>query len=207
MTEKTLNLINRLTTADLVCADCGLKYGKYSVGCSSMWEGMCGVCGETKSVTEVRDYGYLQRGICAEKLKLKEQSKAVTDYTAVLNQADFIVTDPDNIDELASYEIGGLCLQLTEEEATYLYNCLDLISSAQIYEKDTEVFVSLETKIGELYCDYCIQYELDPVIKAYYEKYNSLGIANEAEVERYQKFKENYEMLVELGFIEEGDNA
>ena len=167
---------------------------------------MCGVCGETKSVTEVRDYGYLQRGICAEKLRVKQQSKGVADYIAILNQADFIVTDPDNIDELASYEIGGLCLQLTEEEATYLYNCLDLIASSQVDEKDTEVFVSLETKINELYCDYCIQYELSPVVAAYYKKYGTYGVTSE-EAEHFQKFKDNYDMLVELGFITEGDNA
>lgn len=196
-------LLQRLTTADLICSDCGNKYGKYSVGCSTFHIGTCEVCDKTAPVTEVRDFGYLQNGICAEKLKIKEQSKAVADYTAVLNLADHIVTDPDNIDELASYEVGGLCLQLTEEEATYLYNCLDYISSAQVDEKDTEVFVSLETKIGELYCDYCIQYELDPVVKAYYEKYNAFAATNEAESERFQKFKDNYSMLVELGFIKE----
>ena len=54
-----LNLINRLTNADVVCSDCGQKYGKYSVGCSSVWEGECGVCGERKPITEVRDYVYL----------------------------------------------------------------------------------------------------------------------------------------------------
>lgn len=52
-----------LKNAQLVCHDCGSQYGTYSVGCSSTWEGKCGVCGETKGVTEVRDYGYLTRGI------------------------------------------------------------------------------------------------------------------------------------------------
>jgi hypothetical protein len=52
-----------LRNAEVVCHDCGDKYGFYSVGCSSTWEGECGVCGETKGVTEVRDYGYLQKGI------------------------------------------------------------------------------------------------------------------------------------------------
>ena len=200
-------LLQRLITADLICCDCGDKYGKYTAGCSTCHEGTCQVCNKTAAITEVRDFGYLQRGIWSEKLRIKEQSKGVADYTAALNQADFMVSDPDNIDELASYEVGGLCLQLTEEEVTYLYNCLDIISSAQVDESDTEVFVSLETKIGELYCDYCIQYELDPVVKAYYEKYNAFAATNEAEAERFQKFKENYEMLVELGFITEGDNA
>ena len=52
-----------LKNAEVVCRDCGGKYGVYSVGCSSVWEGKCGVCGETKGVTEVRDYGYLTKGI------------------------------------------------------------------------------------------------------------------------------------------------
>ena len=52
-----------LKNADVVCKDCGSKYGEYSVGCSSTWEGKCHVCGETKGVTETRDYGYLHKGI------------------------------------------------------------------------------------------------------------------------------------------------
>jgi len=52
-----------LEKAYQVCKDCGTKYGEYSVGCSSSWEGECDVCGETKGVTEKRDYGYLEKGI------------------------------------------------------------------------------------------------------------------------------------------------
>jgi hypothetical protein len=52
-----------LEKAYTVCKDCGAKYGEYSVGCSSVWEGECDVCGETKGVTEARDYGYLEKGI------------------------------------------------------------------------------------------------------------------------------------------------
>jgi hypothetical protein len=52
-----------LKSAEVVCKDCGSKYGHYSVGCSSTWESKCNVCGETKGVTEVRDYGYLTKGI------------------------------------------------------------------------------------------------------------------------------------------------
>lgn len=55
--------LKTLQNAEVVCHDCGSKYGEYSVGCSSTWEGKCGVCGQTKSVTEVRDYGYLTKGI------------------------------------------------------------------------------------------------------------------------------------------------
>ncbi len=56
-------LLNKLQGAYTVCKDCGSKYGEYSVGCSSTWEGKCDVCGETKPVTEARDYGYLNKGI------------------------------------------------------------------------------------------------------------------------------------------------
>jgi hypothetical protein len=56
-------LLNKLQGAYTVCKDCGSKYGEYSVGCSSIWEGKCDVCGETKPVTEARDYGYLNKGI------------------------------------------------------------------------------------------------------------------------------------------------
>ena len=62
-------LLNRLQNAEVVCKDCGSKYGDYSVGCSSTWEGKCNVCGENKPVTEIRDWGYLDKGI---KLLLKK---------------------------------------------------------------------------------------------------------------------------------------
>lgn len=56
-------LVSKLQGAYTVCKDCGSKYGEYSVGCSSVCEGKCDVCGETKPVTEARDYGYLNKGI------------------------------------------------------------------------------------------------------------------------------------------------
>lgn len=61
--ENEKGLLKRLQDAVVVCKDCGSKYGKYSVGCSSTWEGKCNVCGETKGVTEIRDWGYLDKGI------------------------------------------------------------------------------------------------------------------------------------------------
>jgi hypothetical protein len=39
------------------------------VGCSSVYEAKCGVCGETKQITETRDFGYMRKGI----LQLKEE--------------------------------------------------------------------------------------------------------------------------------------
>ena len=79
----------KLLCAEVVCKDCGSKYGKYSVGCSSMWEGTCDVCDQTKPVTEVRDWGYLTKGINElkpysftpeRKANIKEQSKEVAKY-------------------------------------------------------------------------------------------------------------------------------
>ena len=52
-----------LKNAQVVCFDCGKKYGEYHNSVSSVWEGKCGVCGETKNITEVRDFKYLMRGI------------------------------------------------------------------------------------------------------------------------------------------------
>jgi hypothetical protein len=72
MTNK--QLIKKLEQAYQVCRDCGFKYGVYSVGCSSTWEGVCDVCDETKGVTEARDYGYLVTGI--RKLKLEGKDPA-----------------------------------------------------------------------------------------------------------------------------------
>jgi hypothetical protein len=56
-------LIKKLKDAYQTCFDCGDKYGVYSVGCSSVWEGKCDVCGEIKNVTETRDYAYFVTGI------------------------------------------------------------------------------------------------------------------------------------------------
>lgn len=63
MTAQNEVTAQTLKNAQVVCRDCGSKYGTYSVGCSSVWEGKCGVCRETKGVTEVRDYAYLTKGI------------------------------------------------------------------------------------------------------------------------------------------------
>ena len=88
MTNKLLDkpLIDRLREADIVCKKCGMEYGKYSVGCSSVWLGTCQVCGESGPVTESRDYGYLSKGIAE------------------------LEAEP------ASYEVGEITLKLTEDE-------------------------------------------------------------------------------------------
>jgi hypothetical protein len=63
MSAENTPSVYKLHTANVVCHDCGKKYGEYSVGSSSIWQGKCDVCGETKGVTETRDYGYLYKGI------------------------------------------------------------------------------------------------------------------------------------------------
>ena len=43
-----------------VCSDCGDLYGRKPMGTATFHEGTCEVCGEIKSVTEPRDFGYLK---------------------------------------------------------------------------------------------------------------------------------------------------
>ena len=190
-------LLQRLTSADLICSDCGNKYGKYSVGCSSFHIGTCEVCGKTAPVTEVRDFGYLQFGICAEKLKIKGQSKEVAEYIASAEEYD--------ADQPASYEEGELTCKFTVDEVSALAEVMTAYEGENPPGKNTD-FDSAFMKIMELYGDECVEYSLSPVTAAYYKKYGTYGLSLD-EAHRYQTFKDNYEMLLELGFIEEGDNA
>jgi hypothetical protein len=66
-------LLKKLEQAGTSCKDCGVKYGVYSVGCSSNWNGKCGVCGEEKIVTESRDYAYFITGIRKLKKEILEE--------------------------------------------------------------------------------------------------------------------------------------
>lgn len=61
-------LLKKLETAYKTCMDCGRTYGVYSVGCSSVYESTCHVCGETKPITETRDFAYFITSI--RKLKM-----------------------------------------------------------------------------------------------------------------------------------------
>ena len=110
MTMTNKQLIKKLENACVVCRDCGLKYGVYSVGCSSVWEGKCGVCDQIKPVTETRDYAYLTTGI-RKLLKedVKKQSKEVAEY--MLKQEP-IMTDED-LDRVmnSSYKRGPMTNQ------------------------------------------------------------------------------------------------
>ena len=68
-------LLKKLNNAYTSCSDCGNQYGVYSVGCSSVWEGKCDVCGEIKNVTESRDYAYFITGIRKLKLEIQNETK------------------------------------------------------------------------------------------------------------------------------------
>ena len=203
------SLLERLTQADICCRECGEKYGKYSVGYSSVWMGTCGVCGEERSVTEVRDWGYLTKGINDLKDKNKQQSAEVAKY--MLTQEP-IMTDEELDDAFtASYEQGEITLKLTEEEVGFLNECLDVIvdnheslcGDASECPEDVALFESIEKKISALYQDYCTKYTLSPAIIEYNKKYGTWGQGED--VERWLKFKDNYGMLVELGFITEAE--
>jgi hypothetical protein len=64
MNKREKELLKKLRTAYQVCRECGDKYGRYVVGCSSVWIGKCQVCDkEGVGVTESRDYNYLSEGI------------------------------------------------------------------------------------------------------------------------------------------------
>jgi hypothetical protein len=68
-------LIKVLQNAYVCCHQCGDKYGVYSVGCSSMWEGKCDICGQTKIITETRDWAYFITGLRKLNLQLADIPK------------------------------------------------------------------------------------------------------------------------------------
>ena len=68
LTKEERQLLKKLENAYTVCHSCGTKYGVYSAGCSSIWNGTCDVCEQETRVTEARDYAYLITGI--RKMKL-----------------------------------------------------------------------------------------------------------------------------------------
>jgi hypothetical protein len=122
------SLYQKLLTAEEVCSDCGNIYGQYSVGCSSMWPGTCDVCGQSKAVTEVRDFGYLTKGLHELKTNIKEQSKEVAAY---MKSQEQIMTD-EELDK---------AMKETEEKVTYK----SAITGICIYRKDN--FRTLQTEV------------------------------------------------------------
>jgi hypothetical protein len=153
-----------------------MKYGKYSVGCSSVWEGTCNVCGEYKPVTETRDYGYLSKGIS----EVRAEIAAIKE----LKSQEPIMTDEELEEELtAPYELGEITLKLTEEEVAFLNECLDTIvenhptlcpGHTNEDPADVPLFEGIVEKIEALYGDYCVKYSLAPAMKAYISRYGAI---------------------------------
>jgi hypothetical protein len=200
-----MTLLTKLLQADVVCRDCGSKYGKYSVGCSSTWEGTCDVCDEKKPVTEVRDWGYLGKGIQELKGTIQEQSKQVADYMLsvgpIMDDAELEAALEEN---KPSYEHGEITLKLTEEEVGFLNECLDVIvdnheglcaGHSKDNPEDVKLFESIEKKITDLYDDHCVKYELSPALKAYIEKYGTWSSENDEEMKRWEGFRDAFVML------------
>jgi len=183
-------LIDKLQNANVVCQDCGRKYGVYSVGCSSVWEGVCNVCGETKPVTEARDYGYLITGILQiikegeTKAKIKEQ---VETFMEELHT--------DEIED-ASYEIGDITCKFTEAELTALAKVLDAHEEEHPPGWNVDYDSAFE-KVMELYGDNCVKYNLSPAMKKFHELYGTYGIENEVEVARWEGFRDAFNMNAE----------
>jgi hypothetical protein len=71
--QQKKQLLKKLEQAGTTCMECGQTYGVYSVGCSSVWNGNCGVCGEEKRVTESRDFAYFITGIRKLKLEIQQE--------------------------------------------------------------------------------------------------------------------------------------
>jgi hypothetical protein len=162
------------------------------------------VCGETKPVTETRDYAYLMTGI-RKLLKedIKEQSKEVAEY--MLTQEP-LMTDED-LDRIMepSYLQGEITLNLTEEEVGFLHQCLDTLQECHytlqtpdLVPDDVKIFEEVEKKITELYEDHCVKYEVSPAMKAYHAKYGTFGSEDAYDLGRWDGFREAFTMNTEV---------
>lgn len=189
MKQLSDNLLTRLTQADIVCRDCGDRYGKYSVGVSSTWQAECDVCGETKGCTEVRDWGYLGKGIQELKGTVKAQSKITAAYMASVGP---VMNDDELEDELtASYEVGELTCKFTEAEVTALAEVLDAHGEEHPPGQNVD-YDSAFMKVMELYGDYCVKYELSPALKKFHELYGTYGTENDVERAKWDVFRDAF---------------
>ena len=193
-----LNLVNKMLNAGVCCNNCGTRYGKYSVGCSSVWEGTCDVCGESKPVTETRDYGYLSKGIS----EVRAEIAAIKE----LKSQKPIMTDEELDEVLAPYESGEIILKLTQEEVAFLNECLDTIGEnhptlcpghTNEDPADVPLFEGIVEKIEALYEDNCVKYSLSPAMKAYIARYGTIpGPDDDA---KWEIFRDTYNWMVGEG--------
>jgi|694.fasta_scaffold06243_40 hypothetical protein len=189
------SLLEKLTQADICCRDCGEKYGTYSVGCSSTWTAKCPICEEVTGCTEVRDWGYLTKGINElkawrpakpfsdltegfppeRKARIKEQSKILAEHLATV---DPIMNDDELEAALEenkpSYEQGEISCSFSEDEIAALKDMLGFVEEHEEYELDDPCKAAIN-KVFDLYDDHCVKYGLSPALQAYYEKYGEYG--------------------------------
>lgn len=180
----TKTLLKTLQQAEVVCKDCGLAYGKYSVGCSSSWMGNCHVCGKYKSVTESRDYGYLQDGL-----------RRLAMAASKVPPSETPVTEPDE----PSYTQGDIACCFEEKEVEILCDLLDQAGAGK-FELDSDykdAFLTVRQKVTELYEDHCVKYELSPAMKAYNAKYGTWGSGSLEEEKRWEGFRDAYVLLAQ----------
>jgi hypothetical protein len=64
--------LQNLQTARRVCRHCGQRHGTPSRDVATSWRGRCDVCGEVSQVRDIRDWGYLRKGIHNLRLLLVE---------------------------------------------------------------------------------------------------------------------------------------
>jgi hypothetical protein len=167
-----------------------------------VWEGTCDVCDEKKPVTEVRDWGYLGKGIQELKGTIQQQSKTVADYMLTVGPIMDDAELEEALEERQSYERGEITLKLTEDEVGFLNECLDTIQEWHPtlqpgeggYEvpEDIALFESIEEKITELYDDHCVKYQLSPALKKFYELYGTYGTENEQERAKWEVFRDAF---------------
>lgn len=74
-------LLKKLRGAYQVCSGCGLRHGEIKGVVSTCWNGVCDVCGAEGSVTEARDYGYLQLGIEYLKKEIDDEAEEKREET------------------------------------------------------------------------------------------------------------------------------
>jgi hypothetical protein len=217
LTPPSDSLLEKLTRADICCRDCGMKFGVYSVGCSSTWIDECPICGETKGCTETRDYGYLTKGINELKAwrpvqpfseltkdfpperreRIREQSKILAEHLATL---DPIMNDDEleaTLEEdKPSYERGEITLKLTEEEVAALQDMLEFVEDHEEYELDDPCKAAIN-KVFDLYDDYCVKYTLAPAMKAYISRYGAIpGPDDDA---KWEIFRDTYNWMIGEG--------
>jgi hypothetical protein len=172
-------LYQKLLSAEVVCRDCGSRYGKYSVGCSSTSMGTCDVCEQNKPVTEVRDWGYLTRGINElkawrpvqplsdltkgfppeRKARIKEQSKILAEHLATL---DPIMNDDELENTLSETKYRSSITQISVHREDSGHRTLE--TEVRLVDEGCGEFISLtDTDGNEIRLDF---EEFEEVIKA-----------------------------------------